>query len=36
MKQRRTIEAIRHAFEKAGAVFTNGDEPGVKPRTKRR
>lgn len=32
----RTIEAIRHAFEKAGVAFTNGDEPGVKLRKKRR
>jgi transcriptional regulator with XRE-family HTH domain len=32
----RTIEAIRHAFEKAGVAFTNGDEPGVKVRKKRR
>jgi predicted transcriptional regulator len=26
----RTVEAIQHAFEKAGVVFTNGDEPGVR------
>jgi predicted transcriptional regulator len=26
----RTVEAIQHAFEKAGIVFTNGDEPGVR------
>ena len=26
----RTIEAIRHAFEKAGIAFTNGAEPGVR------
>jgi transcriptional regulator with XRE-family HTH domain len=32
----RTIEAIRHAFEKAGVAFTNGDEPGVKVRKKKR
>lgn len=32
----RTIEAIRAAFEKAGVVFTNGDEPGVKLRKKKR
>jgi DNA-binding LacI/PurR family transcriptional regulator len=32
----RTVEAIRHAFEKAGIVFTNGDEPGVKLRKKKR
>jgi DNA-binding LacI/PurR family transcriptional regulator len=32
----RTVEAIRHAFEKAGVTFTNGDEPGVKLRKKKR
>jgi transcriptional regulator with XRE-family HTH domain len=32
----RTIEAIRAAFEKAGVAFTNGDEPGVKLRKKKR
>ena len=32
----RTLEAIQHAFEKAGIVFTNGDEPGVKLRRKKR
>jgi transcriptional regulator with XRE-family HTH domain len=32
----RTVEAIRHAFEKAGVAFTNGDEPGVKLRKKKR
>jgi DNA-binding LacI/PurR family transcriptional regulator len=32
----RTLEAIQQAFEKAGIVFTNGDEPGVKLRKKRR
>ena len=32
----RTIEAIRQAFEKAGVAFTNGHEPGVKVRKKRR
>jgi len=26
----RTVEAIQHAFEKAGVIFTNGDEPGVR------
>jgi predicted transcriptional regulator len=26
----RTVEAIQHAFEKAGVVFTNGAEPGVR------
>jgi transcriptional regulator with XRE-family HTH domain len=28
--QPRTIDVIRHALEKAGVVFTNGDEPGVR------
>jgi transcriptional regulator with XRE-family HTH domain len=28
--QPRTIEAIRHALEKAGVEFTNGDKPGVR------
>ena len=32
----RTIEAIRRAFEQAGIAFTNGDEPGVRVRKKRR
>jgi DNA-binding LacI/PurR family transcriptional regulator len=32
----RTLEAIQAAFEKAGIVFTNGDEPGVKLRKKKR
>jgi DNA-binding LacI/PurR family transcriptional regulator len=32
----RTLEAIQQAFEKAGIAFTNGDEPGVKLRKKRR
>jgi transcriptional regulator with XRE-family HTH domain len=32
----RTVDAIRHAFEKAGVAFTNGDEPGVKLRKKKR
>lgn len=32
----RTIEAIRQAFEKAGVAFTNGDEPGVKVRKRKR
>lgn len=32
----RTVEAIRHAFEKAGVAFTNGDESGVKLRKKKR
>ena len=26
----RTVEAIQHALEKAGVIFTNGDEPGVR------
>jgi transcriptional regulator with XRE-family HTH domain len=28
--QPRTIEAIQHALEKAGVIFANGDEPGVR------
>jgi len=28
--QPRTIDVIRRALEKAGVVFTNGDEPGVR------
>jgi DNA-binding LacI/PurR family transcriptional regulator len=32
----RTLEAIRHAFEKIGVAFTNGEEPGVKLRKKKR
>ena len=28
--QARTLADIRHALEKAGVVFTNGDEPGVR------
>ena len=28
--QPRTLADIRHALEKAGVVFTNGDEPGVR------
>jgi transcriptional regulator with XRE-family HTH domain len=28
--QPRTIDVIRHALEKAGVVFINGDEPGVR------
>jgi DNA-binding LacI/PurR family transcriptional regulator len=32
----RTVEAIRRAFEKAGVAFTNGDEPGVRLRKKKR
>jgi transcriptional regulator with XRE-family HTH domain len=28
--QPRTIDVIRLALEKAGVVFTNGDEPGVR------
>jgi predicted transcriptional regulator len=28
--QPRTIDVIRQALEKAGVVFTNGDEPGVR------
>ncbi len=32
----RTLEAIQDAFERAGVVFTNGNEPGVKLRKKKR
>ena len=32
----RTLEAIRHAYERAGIVFIDGDEPGVKLKTKKR
>lgn len=32
----RTVDAIRHAFEKAGVAFTNGDEPGVKLKKRKR
>jgi len=32
----RTLKAIQRAFEKAGVAFTNGDEPGVKLRKKKR
>ena len=28
--QSRTVEAIQHALEKAGVVFINGDQPGVR------
>ncbi len=28
--QPRTVEAIRHALEKAGVEFTNGKKPGVR------
>jgi transcriptional regulator with XRE-family HTH domain len=28
--QPRTIAAIRHALEKAGVEFTNGNKPGVR------
>jgi transcriptional regulator with XRE-family HTH domain len=28
--QARTLADIRHALEKAGVEFTNGDEPGVR------
>ena len=32
----RTLDAIQQAFEKAGVIFTNGDEPGVKLRKRKR
>ena len=28
--QPRTVDVIRHALEKAGVEFTNGDKPGVR------
>lgn len=28
--QPRTVDAIRHALEKAGVEFTNGNKPGVR------
>jgi transcriptional regulator with XRE-family HTH domain len=28
--QPRTVDAIQHALEKAGVVFINGDQPGVR------
>ena len=28
--QARTLAAVQHALEKAGVVFTNGYEPGVR------
>jgi transcriptional regulator with XRE-family HTH domain len=28
--QPRTIDAVQHALEKAGVVFINGDQPGVR------
>ena len=28
--QPRTVESIRHALEKAGVEFTNGNKPGVR------
>jgi transcriptional regulator with XRE-family HTH domain len=31
-----TLSALRAALEKAGVIFTNGDEPGVKLRKKAR
>lgn len=32
----RTVEAIQRTLEKAGVEFTNGDEPGVKLKKKKR
>ncbi len=32
----RTIEAIRNALGRAGVVFIDGDEPGIKIKKKRR
>jgi transcriptional regulator with XRE-family HTH domain len=28
--QARTVDAIQHALEKAGVVFINGDQPGIR------
>jgi DNA-binding LacI/PurR family transcriptional regulator len=28
--QPRTVDAVQHALEKAGVVFINGDQPGVR------
>jgi transcriptional regulator with XRE-family HTH domain len=28
--QPRTVDAIQHALEKAGVMFINGDQPGVR------
>jgi transcriptional regulator with XRE-family HTH domain len=33
--RQRTADAIRESLESAGVAFTNGDEPGVKIRSKR-
>jgi hypothetical protein len=33
--RRASLAAIQRAFEDAGVVFTNGDEPGVKLRKAR-
>ncbi len=32
----RTLEAIQRALERAGVAFTNGDEPGVKLKKKKK
>jgi len=32
----RTLEAIKRALERAGVAFTNGDEPGVKLKKKKK
>jgi len=34
LPQRRTIEAIQAALEAAGVEFTDGDQPGVRLRSK--
>ncbi len=32
----RTLEAVKRALERAGVAFTNGDEPGVKLKKKKK
>jgi len=32
----RTLEAIQRALERAGVAFTNGDEPGVRLKKKKK
>ncbi len=32
----RTLEAIKRALERAGVAFSNGDEPGVKLKKKKK
>ena len=35
MPMKNNLAAIQHALEKAGVVFTHGDEPGVKLKKKK-